>query len=63
MTNSYEDISKRAFEIWEQEGKPTGKEQDHWLLAEAELRTDSMKNQKGRNITSQDASMLKTPKA
>jgi hypothetical protein len=31
-------IAKRAFEIWEREGHPAGRDQDHWTQAEAELR-------------------------
>ncbi|MBU1176401.1 MAG: DUF2934 domain-containing protein [Alphaproteobacteria bacterium] len=31
-------IAERAFEIWEIEGKPHGRDQEHWERAEAELR-------------------------
>jgi hypothetical protein len=30
-------ILRRAYEIWENEGRPHGRDQIHWLLAEAEL--------------------------
>ncbi len=30
-------IQERAYEIWEQEGRPDGQETDHWLRAEAEI--------------------------
>jgi hypothetical protein len=30
-------IRGRAFEIWEQEGRPHGKQLEHWLRAEAEI--------------------------
>jgi len=30
-------ISQRAYEIWEQEGRPEGRDMDHWLKAEAEV--------------------------
>jgi hypothetical protein len=30
-------IRERAFEIWEQEGRPQGKHLGHWLRAEAEI--------------------------
>ena len=30
-------IRMRAYEIWESEGYPEGKAEDHWLLAEAEI--------------------------
>lgn len=35
---THEDISKRAREIWEREGRPEGRDMEHWLQAEAELR-------------------------
>ena len=31
-------IRARAFEIWELEGCPSGRERIHWLRAEAEIR-------------------------
>jgi hypothetical protein len=33
MTN-YDEISKRAYELWEKAGKPEGQETEHWLQAE-----------------------------
>jgi hypothetical protein len=30
-------ILRRAYEIWENEGRPHGRDKDHWFLAEAEL--------------------------
>lgn len=30
-------IRRRAYEIWEQEGRPQSRDHDHWLRAEAEL--------------------------
>ena len=30
-------IAERAFEIWEHEGKPQGRDREHWERAEAEL--------------------------
>lgn len=32
-----EEIRKRAYEIWEKEGRPEGKHQDHWSEAEREF--------------------------
>jgi hypothetical protein len=37
-----EQVSQRAFEIWEQEGRPEGRDLEHWLAAEAELRPASI---------------------
>ena len=30
-------IEQRAYEIWENEGGPHGRDMDHWLRAEAEI--------------------------
>ena len=30
-------ILRRAYEIWEHEGRPQGRDKVHWFLAEAEL--------------------------
>jgi len=35
---STNDIAKRAYEIWEEEGCPSGCEEQHWIQAEDELR-------------------------
>jgi hypothetical protein len=31
-------IRQRAYELWEDEGRPEGRERIHWLRAEAEFR-------------------------
>jgi len=35
---SLEEISSRAFQIWEQTGRAPGRDVENWLQAEAELR-------------------------
>jgi hypothetical protein len=30
-------ILRRAYEIWESEGRPQGRDKAHWFLAEAEV--------------------------
>jgi hypothetical protein len=62
MTITYEQIAKRAFEIWQKQGEPEGLEREHWLQAEAELRKEGLKSQKGKKVSSKDPAMLKTPK-
>lgn len=37
---SEEEIRKRAHELWEQAGKPEGREDEFWRLAEQELRNE-----------------------
>jgi hypothetical protein len=35
---SFQDVSRRAFEIWERNGRQHGRDVENWLQAEAELR-------------------------
>jgi hypothetical protein len=37
-----EEIARRAYEIYEREGRQAGRELENWLRAEAELRADAM---------------------
>jgi hypothetical protein len=30
-------VRRRAYELWESEGRPAGREHDHWLQAEREV--------------------------
>jgi len=41
---SADDISRRAYEIWESEGRPEGSDFRHWLQAEQELTSRSNNN-------------------
>jgi Protein of unknown function (DUF2934) len=34
-------ILQRAYEIWESEGRPHGRDKTHWFMAEAELITNT----------------------
>lgn len=36
----HEDIAARARTLWEQQGQPEGRDLEHWLQAEAELRRE-----------------------
>lgn len=36
-----EAIAALAYSIWEREGRPVGRDQEHWLEAELEIRTRS----------------------
>jgi hypothetical protein len=35
-----QEIKNRAYEIWERNGRPEGKEEEFWRLAEQELRNE-----------------------
>jgi hypothetical protein len=37
MKHRREDIAAKAYEIWEREGRPANKADEHWLRAEREL--------------------------
>lgn len=49
---TFEDISRRAYELWEKDGRPDGNEQQHWYQAEKEL----SQGRQARPIPSQSAS-------
>jgi hypothetical protein len=40
---SPESIARQAYELWEDEGRPDGRAEDHWIRAEAMLRETTMK--------------------
>lgn len=44
--NTRHEIEVRAYQIWEREGRPQGREHVHWLMAEAEI-LDSAKKSNG----------------
>jgi hypothetical protein len=37
-------VAKRAYEIWEQAGRPHGRDREHWLQATSEIETAAMVN-------------------
>lgn len=39
--NQEELIRKRAYRIWEEEGRPTGKDKEHWERARAEIEEEA----------------------
>ncbi|WP_313526707.1 DUF2934 domain-containing protein [Shinella sp.] len=40
MDDQSERIRKRAHEIWEEEGRPEGREYSHWLRARADIQAE-----------------------
>ena len=40
LENREHAVRERAYAIWERDGRPEGKKLDHWLQAEAEIRTE-----------------------
>jgi hypothetical protein len=39
-TSNYNRIAQRAYDIWERNGRPDGRETEHWLQAESEIRRE-----------------------
>lgn len=63
-----ERIRQRAHEIWESEGRPEGRDADHWTRAEAELRNGTGDQQPGEGAEPKPArttraKSAKSPKA
>ena len=46
MVVNHDALRRRAFEIWEAEGRPQGRDVEHWLRAEAELKAAGAKTAK-----------------
>jgi hypothetical protein len=56
MLINIQDIRIRAHELWEQAGKPEGKDEEFWQQAERELKTaDDVKPMPEQNLTSREA--------
>jgi hypothetical protein len=43
-----DDVRKRAYELYEEDGRRDGKHEDHWYRAETEVRGRSGKNKPAR---------------
>jgi hypothetical protein len=40
-------IREKAFELWEMEGRPEGRDKEHWELAKAEIRAEETPKEEG----------------
>jgi hypothetical protein len=58
-----ERIRQRAHEIWESEGRPEGRDADHWSRAEEELRNQMGAGQPGQETEPQLAQTAKPARA
>lgn len=48
MAQDVEAVQLRSYRIWESEGRPIGRDVDHWLQAEAELASEGQKASKAK---------------
>jgi hypothetical protein len=46
-SETFRRIQRRAYELWEAEGRPEGKEEAHWLTAERELEQEAREGKDG----------------
>lgn len=60
MMITHEEISKRAKEIWEREGRPEGRDKEHWLAAEAELQKETLRDPSGPQLTASESPLAKS---
>lgn len=57
-----ERIRRRAHEIWEREGQPEGKHDEHWAQATAEVAAEDDKGSKGKAGTAKRPGKAETGK-
>jgi hypothetical protein len=57
MMITQEDIAKRAREIWEKEGRPEGRNLEHWLQAESDLNEQSFRQTRSQQDHSEPAAV------
>lgn len=57
------EIAKRAYRIWEGEGRPSGRDLDHWLRAEAEVEAERREAPAAAATNAQRAEAAVTPAA
>ncbi|HXT13718.1 MAG TPA: DUF2934 domain-containing protein [Candidatus Angelobacter sp.] len=55
-TPTHEQIARRAYEIFVERGQPEGKDLDHWLEAESQLRAAAQPSRSSQTASSQSAS-------
>lgn len=46
-TGKEEKIRQRAYEIWQREGRPSGRDRDHWSQAQAEITREEREGNPG----------------
>jgi hypothetical protein len=58
-----EAIRMRSYQIWEREGRPEGRDVDHWLRALEELRAEVLASAAPEEGAPRPASKPRTPRA
>lgn len=60
---SHSDIAQRAHQIWESEGRPHGRDQDHWHRAEREILRAEAKNARPADLRGAEQNSRQTEAA
>jgi hypothetical protein len=58
MMITHDQISQKAREIWEREGRPEGRDKEHWLQAEAELAQERRRTESRPSLGSEVGAVL-----
>jgi hypothetical protein len=58
---SEEAIRERAYDIWEREGRPAGRDFDHWVQAQVELAAEVTKGNGGKSSAPRAAAAKAPP--
>jgi hypothetical protein len=49
-TSNYDKVSQRAYQLWDNSGRPQGKETEHWLQAEKEIQREELQRRGKSNL-------------
>ncbi|MCA0030238.1 MULTISPECIES: DUF2934 domain-containing protein [unclassified Mesorhizobium] len=63
MDSREERIKRRAYEIWEREGRPAGREQEHWDQAVQEIEAEGPETERGPVVSDPTVGGSKSSKA
>jgi hypothetical protein len=58
---SHESIARRAYEIWQTEGCPDGRDMEHWLRALSELKAQSNGTEREREEEASEPRTVRRP--
>ena len=61
MTPDHGEIAKRAYRIWEIEGRPDGRDLDIWLRAEAEVQAECTRSPEKTSPEAESAEVNPAP--
>jgi len=64
MSSISEDVVRiRAYQIWEREGRPHGRDYEHWVQAQVELESEAAKDNGDRRVAAARSAPARKEKA